>query len=506
PRVWRHTVYLGVYAIEDTYQHLRSIFVEDEDAYDQRASAQSACAAILIDSQGHMVEDTAVLSSTLWAVGRVLESRVLKPGWADGFKTTQAGFSDAVDTRVGFQREKQGIDEAPVLDASAIQQLTKIAHQAAAVTSHGELATDKIVIESQAVSERQSVNGTDMDFLNSFFLDDLATVRHQVESGDIGTALKQYLAADAFIDMADRVDVIQQPRVVDAQTAAHRIPKGRWPSKPAHSMALSQQFAVNQAIHDLGSRTGIMGVNGPPGTGKTTMLRDILAANVVERARRLVTLQHPHNAFTGQEYRWSGQHGYSRVVPALKSELTGFEMIVASANNGAVENITTEIPAASAIDASCWDTADYFGDLATAIFQETAQDGSEHNDSVALGLVAARLGKKSNRSGFRSKLWFDRQDDGLQSTGAGLQTILKQWATGQVEHRTWTEARKHFRSAQDRVDKLIAQRSAAQQRMTTLQALLHRDTTLQADIDSWQAELEKLKHRRATVARDEQQV
>src|SRR5699024_5570754 len=89
PRVWRHTVYLGVYAIEDTYQHLRSIFVEDEDAYDQRASAQSACAAILIDSQGHMVEDTAVLSSTLCAVGRVLESRVLNPGCADGFKTTQ---------------------------------------------------------------------------------------------------------------------------------------------------------------------------------------------------------------------------------------------------------------------------------------------------------------------------------------------------------------------------------------------------------------------------------
>src|SRR5699024_7876602 len=121
-------------------------------------------------------------------------------------------------------------------------------------------------------------------------------------------------------------------------------------------------------------------------------------------------------------------------------------------------------------------------------------------------LPISRLGKKSNRSGFRSKLWFDRQDDGLQSTGAGLQTILKQWATGQVEHRTWTEARKHFRSAQDRVDKLIAQRSAAQQRMATLQALVQRDTTLQADIDSWQAELEKLKPWLATVARDEQQV
>ncbi|MCZ4071322.1 hypothetical protein [Micrococcus sp. H39-S4] len=110
----------------------------------------------------------------------------------------------------------------------------------------------------------------------------------------------------------------------------------------------------------------LTGVNGLPGTGKMTMLRDILASNVVERARRLSACENPLDAFTERTHEWTGEGRMRRRARELRPEVAGLEKVVASANNADEENLSEEIPHRSAIKDGRNVDADYFACLATA--------------------------------------------------------------------------------------------------------------------------------------------
>ncbi|NGY80219.1 AAA family ATPase (plasmid) [Bacillus megaterium] len=68
-------------------------------------------------------------------------------------------------------------------------------------------------------------------------------------------------------------------------------------------------------------------VNGPPGTGKTTLLKDIFAQIIVNRATEMAKISDPTEAFEDSNL-------------FLKESLTKFKIVIASSNNGAVENIS----------------------------------------------------------------------------------------------------------------------------------------------------------------------
>ncbi len=511
---WQHTVYLGVYDIKQIYEDLHRVFTDDRDAYDERAAGLSACAAIMFDEHGRLVPDSATLSSALWAVARIRNTHeVPRPHWGAGFSQVAEEFMMAVDTFEEYRREVAGAEKPPAQDEGSLLELRSIAHQVAGVSGVPGLASGRIIISSVAVSGRRTDDAVaDLDFLNSFFLEDLAEVMKGVSEGYCPQALSEYLAGDAdLLPVDQRADVIRDDAVVDAGVRADQLPKGRWLSNPAHGLALRQQFAVNRALNQLSETSGLMGVNGPPGTGKTTMLRDILAGNVVERARRLAELKSPEEAFTTTTHRWrsiDGEH-WSK-VRQLRSELTGFEMVVASTNNAAVENISVEIPDLHAINDRWRDSSDYFGDIASTVLEAVEaseagkgeKEGCEKAVRKAWGLVAARLGRKRNRTAFRSAFWFDDKDrngNRIPGTAPRMQTRLNWWRDGKVAHKSWAQARVDFRQVEQRVDELLAQRQAAQGRMERLTAALREESVLAAqaqrlNIEVDQAAVEKQRY------------
>lgn len=118
-------------------------------------------------------------------------------------------------------------------------------------------------------------------------------------------------------------------------------------------MSLMQQVAVNLAVGRGGSTrkypaNDVMSVNGPPGTGKTTLLKDIVAANVVEKARLLCEYDKPDDAFEevelSKDYLKYAENPYRFKKGRTGDAINSLSILVCSTNNAAVENIAKELP------------------------------------------------------------------------------------------------------------------------------------------------------------------
>ncbi|MFF9567297.1 DEAD/DEAH box helicase [Streptomyces sp. NPDC014685] len=303
-----------------------------------------------------------------------------------------------------------------------------------------DLRPETIRVQCRSVSRRKAGRSGGSDFLNSFIAADLGLVADGLGKDEPGPALRDYLTATTALHGRARTDVRAEPAAVINGVRPALCPLGRWPSKTGHPLVLSQQFAVNRIVEQLADADGLYAVNGPPGTGKTTQLRDLIAAVLVMRAERLSELRRPEDAFIGQAHRWS-TGTYQRSVASLKPELAGFEMVIASANNGAVENVSNEIPALESVAEEWREEASFFPEQGRLVL-----DGVP-----AWGTLAARLGNKGNRSNFRSTYWFGPPREERAERGEGMRDVLRAAASRGGDPAAWREAVARFREARQTV-------------------------------------------------------
>ncbi|MGR5448763.1 DEAD/DEAH box helicase [Vibrio sp. PNB22_3_1] len=203
-----------------------------------------------------------------------------------------------------------------------------------------------------------------------FFADDIESIRLELDSGAdideiISKPLIRYLFADQHRSYVP--DVAFGSEVLSQRTAS--LLRGRWPSNNQYGLSLLQYSAAKEIL----SGYDLVSVNGPPGTGKTTLLKDVISELFIQRTLDMMMF---HDQVLEGD-----------LPEQLLSGVLEHSMLVVSSNNKAVENISLELPLLAGVDAALQNEISFF--------RECVGSGS-------WGLFSAALGNQSNRKAFCS--------------------------------------------------------------------------------------------------------
>lgn len=448
------TVYLGKIKRESCIAQIARYIGADMEEMPEKSYDEIVAASFQIDENGRYLPYSFSLSSIVWAISQLKDKE--RGRLSDGLSLEEyqntiyeidKGFRDFLENE--FESGKAETEE---VESEAIEALYARLEDEYLGTLEGEYSCGISVCFFKDEAAKKAYGENNYSGLSrSYFSNDLQMVKKWMESEAVyletvdektknrRNGMPQYLLD--YINGPGHETEFREKRcdflriseeelevLLLKKLNMKRAPMGKWPSR--YMPALMQQVAINAAADE---EREAFSVNGPPGTGKTTLLKEIIANHIVEKAKRLAAYADPDTAFEKHKFLHGDKENgkYSRYIPgwySLKDDkINDYSILVVSSNNAAVENITKELPLESGILDSLKPTG---GDDERVkeqlreieqLFSAEQSDKSEHlycgktelegdykeiyftgyakklmQRPDAWGLAAAPLGKKSN--------------------------------------------------------------------------------------------------------------
>ncbi|MCY8972169.1 AAA domain-containing protein [Bacillus atrophaeus] len=378
--------YLGCFEQHKLVSYLRDLFQNNEEMIN-RDQKMLFSMSFLVDHTGKYVKDSAFVPVLMYVMKLINEH-------------LEVAYDDLMTT---FRDQLRLFEEQ--VDAIFVNGVTeKALKKVLEVYERYFLRIDNMALhyfekEILKVGQDGRVNN-----FHSFFLEDLGDIISQGEN----ETLRQ------FIEGVDNRTNIDENRVlIEEVLQPKNVPNGRWPSPVEHRLSLMQQVAVNQIINN---NQKISSVNGPPGTGKTTLLKDVFANLMVEKAEKMACFENPEKAL--KKVKKLDLDGYPYTIYEMNESINQYSMVVASSNNGAVENISNDLPKKEEIIRKVTDKSIFSSyEKAYALEAEElsmypfAAKGLLGEDTDTWGLFSASLGKSGNISHYYKKLYYRDNDE-----------------------------------------------------------------------------------------------
>ncbi|WP_243860367.1 DEAD/DEAH box helicase [Flavobacterium poyangense] len=389
---WRYTLIFGKIEKKYIIDYLNTLLKSDKiNDWEETVQGFSCFSALILDEEGRPQQDNYVTASYIFGINALEKKKELSTVSLD-LEKVKEDFLERYNIPKVILEEKQNSPKGDVVYSEhIIREITYL--DKLTLWKNQEI---KVFLLTEEVPKDSEPN---TGFLNSFYLDDLNYLS-RLEKADLSATLQQYLTLEP--NKNNRRDLIEQKHFLFDAIHPNQLTAGRWPSNVEHGLYTAQSGAVNTIFSNLKNTEGVQGVNGPPGTGKTTLLLDVIAEVVVERAKKISELG-CSSIFNKGYHKIVKESGYDLYTYNLSSKLQNdFGIVVASNNNAAVENITKELPAKAKIDKSVFQNADYFSECSTKLIEEESW-----------GILAAALGNAKNRSNFKKSFWMNNVEEGI---------------------------------------------------------------------------------------------